>query len=700
MTNVRSTAGAPPVDLVTVGSNDSLFGHVFALGESQKRLLGMLPKDAWIEYADDGRLLAAVEANEDPAQRRVLGYAAFRLPRQRVVLAHLVVRPDCRGAGIARMLVDQLSLRYPDRRGILAKCRRDHKASSAWPALGFIAQGDLPGRGNTPAQLTVWWRDHGHPDLMTWAGAPASLIPVVIDANVFLDIHTDAGGQSAHTRELLTETLFGRVELLVTPELGNEVNRQDDHAVRARLQAKRQSYPTITLDRTRLEANRTAIEAELGRRPANKRDASDLLHIAYAATAGVQVVVTRDDRATRKLRASAGNLFDVALVSPQELVALLDELEAGDAYSPFALLGTGYAMREATLADQALLDSFLDNGSGERRADFTRRMRELAEHRATGANRLLFVAPSGDAVALLGSDVVDGVLDVRVLRMKAFSLAATMAAQLVSQLRPLATAAAVSAIRVSDPHPNALLTEALLADGFGPAPTGPIGLAVDAACAMHDASGVVRRAAAALTDQERDTIAALLHMADTIGAGSAAEEVAALERQARPLRILDAPLDTWIVPIKPVWSSQLFSVPPDIYGQTPELGISVEHVYYRGGRSGEAAPARVLWYVSGKHTSMVIGCSELIEVKDGTPKTLHREFRRLGVYDWQQVNEVADQKGMVRALRVTNTELFDSPITLTRLRQLAAEEGQTLQLISPRRISTGLFACIITEGRT
>jgi hypothetical protein len=32
------------------------------------------------------------------------------------------------------------------------------------------------------------------------------------------------------------------------------------------------------------------------------------------------------------------------------------------------------------------------------------------------------------------------------------------------------------------------------------------------------------------------------------------------------------------------------------------------------------APARVLWYVSGAGHMIVIGCSELIEVRDGTPK--------------------------------------------------------------------------------
>lgn len=128
------------VVLVSPSSSEPLF----ELGESQERLVGMLPLQAWREYADEGRILAAVEQNpQHPDTPRVLGYAAYRLPRQEVVLAHLVVHPDARGQRIARQLVEHISEKYESRRGIQAKCRRDYEASKAWPGLGFIAQGDL-----------------------------------------------------------------------------------------------------------------------------------------------------------------------------------------------------------------------------------------------------------------------------------------------------------------------------------------------------------------------------------------------------------------------------------------------------------------------------------------------------------------------------------------------------------------------------
>ncbi len=700
MTRAKVAAETTAFELVSVAATDPLFEDVFALGESQKQTVGMLRPQAWQEYADDGRLLAAVEQPSGAANPRVVGYAAFRLPRQEVALAHLVVDPEARGRGIARRLVDELSEQYGHRRGIRAKCRRDYPASSIWPELGFVAQGDLPGRGGARDRLTVWWRDHGHPDLMTWAGAPASVTPVVMDANVFIDLHCDdAGDHHQHSRELLLDVLAGRVELLVTPELGNEINRQVDDAERARLQAIRQSYPTIPATADLVAQNRAALIAELDREPRGRQDKSDVAHVVYAASVGVQVVVTRDDKAQRKLRTAASDVLGMALVSPQELVVLLDEADTAESYSPFALLGTGFQVREAATTDQPLIDGFLDTGAGERRAEFNRRVRALAEHRAAGAHRLLFTAPTGEPVALLGTDLVDGVLDVSLLRMKTFPLTGTMAAQLASRLRPLAQEAGVCAIRASDPHPHALLIEALLADGFGAAPLGAIGLSIAATCTVTEVAARVASAAQAFDEDEQAALAGVLSLAGSIQAQNEPAVAAAVERQLRPLRLVDANLDTWIVPIKAPWASQLFGIPRDIYGQDDHLGISVEHVYYRGGRSGEAAPARVLWYVSGAGHMIVIGCSELIEVRDGTPRELHRTYRRLGVYGFKEVRAATGRNGQVRALRVINTELFASGMPLARLRQLAAEEGQTLQLVSPMRITAELFAKIVTEVR-
>src|SRR5665647_893421 len=174
----------------------------------------------------------------------------------------------------------------------------------------------------------------------------------------------------------------------------------------------------------------------------------------------------------------------------------------------------------------------------------------------------------------------------------------------------------------------------------------------------------------------------------------------AVEHRLRPLRVADAPLDTWLVPIQPSFSGDLFGYPTHLLNRPDNLGMSLEHVYYRSGKSGETAPARILWYVSGPHHGVVMGCSSLIEVADGEPKELYRKFRRLGVYTYQQVQASAGKSGTVRALHVIDTQLFASPVPARTLDTLCQRHGQSLWVRSPRKIKPELFADILREGRT
>ena len=216
---------------------------------------------------------------------------------------------------------------------------------------------------------------------------------------------------------------------------------------------------------------------------------------------------------------------------------------------------------------------------------------------------------------------------------------------------------------------------------------------------MADLPAVVGRCGIGLTDCERGALEPVTQAAAEIKDGMApASLVASVERQLRPLRIADANLGTWLVPIKPGFSSQLFNAPAQLFDRSAQLGISIEHVYYKGRSAGETAPGRVLWYAS-EPDKVIIGCSDLVDVIDDEPDALYRRFRRLGVYRREQVRKTAKGRATVRALHVVNTEVFVRPVSLSRLDSLAARNCQKLVLVSASRISPGLFTDIIKEGR-
>jgi predicted transcriptional regulator len=311
---------------------------------------------------------------------------------------------------------------------------------------------------------------------------------------------------------------------------------------------------------------------------------------------------------------------------------------------------------------------------------------------------LLYADPADEAIALLGVGMRSSVLEASLLRLQPSALQASLAAQIVARVRESAAEFAATAIRVTDAHPHPLLAEALLADGFRITADGLVALTSPALCRIADLRAVVERCFEDLTADERAALSPLLQAAGDLATAPTPALIASLERQMRPLHLIDGGIDNWLVPIKPAFSTQLFNAPPQLFNRAPELGISIEHVYYRGASSGETAPARILWYVS-RPDQAVIGCSDLIEVIDDQPDVLYKRFRRLGVYNRQQVREAANDRNTVRALHVVNTEVFRQPVPYSRLRALAAANCQPLRLVSASRINQGLFADLMKEAR-
>ena len=155
---------------------------------------------------------------------------------------------------------------------------------------------------------------------------------------------------------------------LITPELLNQVDRRSNTTERERLRALVIAYPRLSVELIWLRAARQSLRAALGNEPELcNRSVSDLQHVAYAAAAGIQIVVTRDRKARHRLSEAARDVAGIELVSPAQLVSLVDQAEDAPAYWPVSLLGTGYDMREAAATDEAHVAQFLNTSTGEKR---------------------------------------------------------------------------------------------------------------------------------------------------------------------------------------------------------------------------------------------------------------------------------------------------------------------------------------------
>lgn len=687
--------GAVALKFATPGPDEPLLEQAQALGDSETRNLGLLTHEAWRDYANAGHILVALAPNGDETTA-LAGYAAYRTPRQEITLAHLVVTPNMRGQKIAAALVREVRRRHPERRGILAKCRRDWAAAGIWPKLGFTARGDRPGRSALGHSLTDWWLDFGHPNLVTWEPSPTS-VGVVMDANVFIDLHgTDSGVQSGQTREIFGR-LNDRITQLVTPELSNELNRNKDDVERARLLGIAHSHLTLAVSPDTREQLEQRLLNALAAEPTTIQDRSDLRHVAEAAAAGVSIVVTRDTSARDRNSVVARDIASVSLITPAELLTHIDEQENSSAYAPGTLRRTRYTTREATASvhDRDVLTSFRHDG--ERKQSFEQVVDKIAAAAPNG-RRTLYCDPEGVAVGLSGLTVDQDAVRVRLGRLKPGPIQPTLAATITGAVRDVAITAGRPVILVEDPNLHPALHEAFAQSGFYTLSSARlVGLALNMITTMRDLPCTISAATDNLSPDDRDAVR--LELKVSTRPPDEADPWFAAEHRYWPLRVADAPIPTWMQPIRAAFAYDLFGYPPQLPDRPTILGIGREHVYYRGGRSGEAAPARILWYASGG-IQEIFACSALVDVRDGPPDALFNRYRRLGVYTREQVRGAAGSRGWVRAWNVIDTEVFDTPIRLKRLRELADDLASPCpRLESAARVSPELWSAILQEGR-
>jgi GNAT superfamily N-acetyltransferase len=684
---IAGNAGRAPVEVAQVGPHDEqVHEQIVALGDAFRRTLGFMPRVAFLQAAESGTLLVAVRDGQ------VLGYALYSLPRQVVKLTHLCVSEAARGQGIARGLVDALSERHADRFGITLKCRNDYAANGLWPLLGFEAQGQVRGRSRQRWPLTVWWRDHGHPNLFS-AAESIGLLRVALDVNVFLDLESGSDRPGViDSQALAGDWLADQLELVVSGELIRELARMPDGPEKSWQHRAASRYPRLAVDRGAAESLAEHITEHVLKTQSldlsvDPGDRSDVRHVAEASLAGVTVLASKDDK-LRGWAAEAIAVTGVRAMHPSDVILHVDELARAQAYQPVQLQDTGYRLTPVRAGAETELLTFLHRNEGEQKTRYLALIRGIA---AGGPQwtRTVLRSPDDKPIAFYATGEADGELVVPIFRIAATRLEQTITRQILFQMRDQARRASRSLIRIIEPDLAGEMQRILREEGFLRVDGRWLALVIGSCGSSAAINDMVAAAAqrAALQLQE-------------LQPGLSAVIAADLERAMWPVKITDSLLPTYLIPIRPEWSADLFGIPQALTPRPNMIGLSREHVYYRSPRPRTAAPARLLWYVTDAPrggVSAVIGCSRLDEALTGKPAVLFQRFRHLGVWRLDQVT-LAAKTGEAQALRFADTEIFQRPVPLRRLRQLAADHGQTVALRSPQKITADLFAAIYQEG--
>jgi GNAT superfamily N-acetyltransferase len=673
--------------------DDDALKRVIDLGRKNAKYLGFMPKGGYEDRLRKGTLLIAVDGDD------VLGYVLYDLPRSVIHIAHICVRPSARRNGVARALVKELSLRHGDRRGIELMVRNDFPAFEMWFRLGFTPKAEVIGRGQAGLLKTLMWLDHGQPDLFSWAEAPSVALAAVVDASAFYDLHP-AKGRHTHpaTSDVANAIAGGELEIVVVPELEREISRHSRPEERQRLRSAIAAHRTVAIADARIASLAAALtsQARDGGRVLTDNDEADLRYLAAASLAGLEAVLTKDESFARWATDLAQPL-GIQLLDPRAAIIKIDEIARSAAYSPRALHGTALTLRKVRSSDlPGLSQAFLNTAARERRAAFKQRLGAVLAR----PDRDCMIATIEGVPAALWSTYVDNHdLIVDLLRVSPNSpLTQSLAEQLVFMVRDQARRAGVSRLMISDAATSSGCQRRMERDGFART---PIGLAAATPAKCQTRAEWSRDLSESSESRGSAQLTSAIDVCRQDRAPTAAE-ASEFERLLWPAKMTDCELPTYLIPIKQLWSSELFGVPAALGARSTVLGLSREHIYYRAPRPAVlTAPARVLWYLT-QGTNEPIGpgvfaCSRLEEVVLDSPEVLFARFQHLGVYERANIDSAAKQ-GVAQAVRVADTEIFDTSVTLDRLRALANRTCQTLHLRSPQRLNPALFEAIYREG--
>jgi hypothetical protein len=303
----------------------------------------------------------------------------------------------------------------------------------------------------------------------------------------------------------------------------------------------------------------------------------------------------------------------------------------------------------------------------------------------------------GTLLAFYVLETDSGIHHVRILRICAKRRAGTLARAILIGVVRRAVSARASAVLITDAALSTSIKDACAALGFLPVAGGWLKLVLFGWQSIDDVPAGV-----AWTDPKVIEFLQVLPRARTDrSAASYAEHV------LWPVKLADAPLPCFIVPIRPHFAEHLFDedlARGGLFGADVDLALNPESAYYRATKpSIVTAPSRVLWYVS-EHSSYVgskaiRACSRLLEVVIDKPKALYSRFKRLGVYEWKDVLRTANGNldREIMGFRFDDSELL-RPVAWSTFQKILRSNGFTNNIQSPVEIPPSVFGEVYAAG--
>lgn len=677
---------------VIVIARETHLPSIITLWRSNNKTLGFFPEGAFIDHVRQGHILVV----EDHGQ--AVGYLTYRVSRDRASIAHLCIDREHRGRGLARILFQQLLHDVGGLEGISVRCRPEYDAAKMWPRFGFSAIREMKGRGTVPARLDVWWYAIRKPLLFADVDAvDDGRLQAVLDANTVFAIDEN----NAEVEGLLEGWVQDDVQFMVTDELFNEIHRCPDDAKRRRSRQTALTFDRVDVPPQQWQTVLPRICAILP--PAStSSDESDRRQLAHTIAGDANLFVTKDEILLSHTE-EFEEVFNLKIVRPVDVPMMLDELLQRAKYQPARLAGPDIEVRRIRSGELTdIARQFLDTGRGEKLNHLLTRWRQTLAKPDKTASWIVCGNSGILAVCIIDSNKPDR-HEVVALRVARGPLESTLARFLVLDTVQRLSGQPDSVTYLADDHASQEARIAAAEMGFignQAEPAKLCGRVIGHTCDILSGASRIRRSMGHTHEAEWLNRAAN----DQASVSERTPTLLAIERHLWPAKFADLSIPTYIVPVQPRWAVHLFDprqADDQLFGAFTPVVLSGEKVYYRKSHPPRLeAPARILWYVS-KQTHAIKACSYLDEVVIGKPKQVFGQFKRLGIFEWREVYEVADRSldSDIMAFVFSGTELFEHPIDWADVQNhIVAERGKRNPLVSPLQMSQEFFANIYRRG--
>ncbi|MDP1815366.1 MAG: GNAT family N-acetyltransferase [Leadbetterella sp.] len=660
--------------------------NIIELGTKNSSTLGFLPEGAFIEHARKKWIIIAEKEN------KLVGYLLFRLVAKdyTVSITHLCIHNEFRGQKFAPILIDYLKENFKNScSGIVLSCRKDYVAANkVWQNYGFVSKLQKRSRSKKENYLIKWFYDFYKENLFSFGNSDK--IKGVLDANIIIRLRD---GNSAEDNALVADWLTEEIDYYFVPETYNEVQR-DLNFDRAEVTRKfLRTLIEVKINRDLIDEVVTSLKSYLPGDSEN--DESDRKQIAQCISSGIEYFITRDGNLLSN-RNEIENNFPISILSPSQLILEIDRIKNTSNYFPSRLAGTIQTVQNVNKKDyDNLIDKFINSKENEHKKEFKCLLEKVIENYNQGQISVVS-CPNEKEIGFWGFVKRNEELEVHFLRVSKSKIGITLFTQLISEIISKAIEKQVILIKISDPKLNLNQKDILSLFGFVERSDGFFKIVINDILLMNELYLKFPIVDDYFSEQSFNKILELenIDLRNKI--------LVDFEKKLFPLKFKDIDIPCYIIPIKPYWAGQLFEKNisnADIFGADPSKIWNKENVYFRNVKPvSEAAPARILWYLSSNKNYTrqkgIVAASYLDFIDVDQAKNLYNRYKKYGIYEWKDILKLAenDPNSIIKAIRFSDSDLFENIVPYAEVNNILFLNGREKNTFtSPLKVSNLIF---------